>query len=203
MSRLNPTPGMRVNQQLLDILERSHLDLDEAPNFFRILVRAPTVTSAYAAAEQALAKGQITARQREQIALAVAEINDSRYCLVAHTIAGRTAGLSDEDIRLARKAAANDPKAGAMLRFTQAVVLQRGELGDEDFNAVRKAGISELEMIEIVANIALNLFTNYLNIIFDTEVDIPLLHPEVKRPIGNMVSLITPICNHEKTGPTP
>ena len=62
-----------------------------------------------------------------------------------------------------------------MLRFTQSMVLQRGEISDDDLGALRKAGFSDAEVIEIVANIALNVFTNYLNILSKTEVDFPAL----------------------------
>lgn len=166
------------------------LNLVPVPNFLRVLSRAAAATEAYAAAERALANGQLTARQREQIALAVAEINGSEYCLVAHTVNSRDAGLSEEEIGLARKAAANDRKAEAMLRFTQAVVLQRGRIRDTELRAVRSAGVSEAELIEVMANIALHVFTNYLNIVSKTEVDFPLLHPEVEEPIATEHSLV-------------
>jgi len=101
----------------------------------------------------------------------VAEINGCDYCRLAHARTAREAALTDQDIRLARKAAAAEPRANAMLRFTQSVVLQRGEISDAELALVRQAGLSESEIIEIIANIALNIFTNYLNIISKTETD--------------------------------
>jgi hypothetical protein len=59
------------------------------------------------------------------------------------------------------------------LRFTQAVVLQRGNVRDEALQAVRQAGFSDADIIEIVANIALNIFTNYLNLVSNPELDFP------------------------------
>jgi uncharacterized peroxidase-related enzyme len=137
------------------------------------MAQSPAATMAYALAEGALAQGQLSGRQREQIALAVAEINGSKYCLLAHSATGRNAGLTAEEIQSARRAAAPDAKADRMLRFTQSMVLQRGEISDEDLGALRKAGFSDAEIIEIVANIALNIFTNYLNILSKTELDLP------------------------------
>jgi len=154
------------------------MNLARARNFMRTLAQSPPAMEAYRAAERSLAKSRLTAGEREQIALAVAEINDSKYCLAAHTASGKGAGLSPEDIRLARKAVAIDPRADAMLRFTQAIVLQRGDLGDEDLRALRLAGISEPEMVEIVATIAHNIFANYLSLVSRIEADFPLLHPE-------------------------
>ena len=149
--------------------------MPENPDFLKILANSPAAALAYARAEEALAGGRLSERQREQIALAVAEINGSKCCLLAHSLRGSNAGLTAEEIGSARRATAPDGKAGQMLRFTQSIVLQRGEISDEDLSALRKAGFSEAEMIEIVANIALSVFTNYANIVSKTEVDFPAI----------------------------
>jgi alkylhydroperoxidase family enzyme len=83
--------------------------------------------------------------------------------------------LTEEEIEYSRRAAAPEPKAAQMLRFTQLIVLQRGEISDEDLGALRKAGFTDEEAIEIVANIALNIFTNYLNILSKTAGDFPAI----------------------------
>jgi uncharacterized peroxidase-related enzyme len=175
MLRLNPVEPNQVGEELQGILERNHLGFDETQGFVKILAKSPAAARAYVLAEGALAEGRLSDRQREQIALAVAEINGSQYCLLAHSLAGRHAGLSGEEIESARRAAASDAKADRMLRFTQSMVLQRGEISDEDLGALRKAGFSDAEVIEIVANIALNIFTNYLNILSKTEVEFPAI----------------------------
>jgi len=128
-------------------------------------------------------RGQLTPRQRQQVALAVAEINGSSYSLSAHYDAGKSLGLTQEEMQLARNATATDPKTETMLRFTQAVVLQRGDISDEDFQALRNAGFTDAEVVEIVANIALNIFSNYFNSVAKTEVDFPLLQPGADAPL--------------------
>jgi uncharacterized peroxidase-related enzyme len=175
MLRLNPVEPNQAGEELQGILERNHLGFEEIPNFVKILAKSRAAARAYMLAEGALAEGRLSERQREQIALAVAEINGSKYCLLAHALAGRNAGLSEEEIESARRAAASDAKADRMLRFTQSMVLQRGEISDEDLGALRKAGFSDEEVIEMVANIALNVFTNYLNILSKTELDFPAI----------------------------
>ena len=175
MLRLNPVEPDQVGKELQGLLERGRPGFEGIPNFLRILAKSPAAALAYAQAEGALAQGRLSGRQREQIALAVAEINGSKYCLLAHSVTGRNAGLTGEEIQSARHAAAPEARADQMLRFTQSMVLQRGEISDEDLGALRKAGFSDAEVIEIVANIALNVFTNYLNILSKTEVDFPSL----------------------------
>jgi uncharacterized peroxidase-related enzyme len=167
---IEPNP---FSQELQQMLARGRAGCEAVPNFVKVLSKSRAAAMAYALASGSLAEGQITERQREQIALAVAEINGSEYCLLAHSRAGGNAGLSGQEIESARRAAASDAKSAQMLRFTQSVVLQRGEISDDDLGALRKAGFSDAEMIEIVANIALNIFANYLNILARTGPDSP------------------------------
>jgi uncharacterized peroxidase-related enzyme len=185
MLRVTPIKANQATKDIQQVLEASHVAFEEVPNFLKVLANSVAALKAYVESEEALLDGQLTPRFREQIALAVAEINASNYCLAAHSIAGKGAGLTDEEIRLARNAAASDPKADALLRFTQSVVLQRGKISDEDFCAVGRAGFSKAELVEILANIALNIFTNYLNIVAKTEIDLPQIPTGPEAPGGS------------------
>jgi uncharacterized peroxidase-related enzyme len=146
--------------------------------FLHLLATSPAATEGYLAYYGALAGGQLTPRQRELLALAIAEINGSKYCLAAHGAFAKQAGLSEDDIRFARKATAADPQEDAMLRFAQSVTLQRGDVSDTDFQSLKRARFSDGQIAEIVANIALNIFTNYFNVLARTEMDFPALKPE-------------------------
>jgi len=182
MSRLTPIQTNGATSELKRSLKNSRLKLDEAPRFLQDMANSPASLRAYIRADAALLRGQLKPRQREQIALAVAEINGSSYNLSAHYDTGKSLGLTHHEMQLARNATAEDPKAQSMLRFTQAVVLQRGEISDEDFQALRKAGFTDAQTVEIVANIALNIFSNYFNSVARTEVDFPLLQPGTDVP---------------------
>jgi uncharacterized peroxidase-related enzyme len=142
------------------------------------LANSPAATEGYLACQGALSRGQLTPRQRELLALAVAEINGSKYCLAVHGALAKKAGLSAQDIRFARKATAAAPQEDAMLRFAQAVTLQRGDVSEADFQALKRARLSDSQITEIVANIALNIFTNYFNVLARTELDFPALKAE-------------------------
>lgn len=151
-------------------------------NFIHLLANSPTVLEAYLSFETTLAKGMLTPQQRELIALVVSEINGSKYGLSAHYAAAKEAGLSDEEIQMARKAASPDSKNNALLRFARAVTLQRGDVSDADFQPLREVGFSDSEIPEIVAAIALNIFTNYFNNVVRSVVDFPLLQPGADTP---------------------
>jgi uncharacterized peroxidase-related enzyme len=146
-------------------------------NFLHLLANSPPALKAYLACATALAQGQLTPRQRELLALTIAEINGARYCLAAHCTLAREIGLDDSEICAARRATSTDPQTRAMLRFAQSVALQRGELSDADFQSLRQAGFTDSFVAEIVSGIALNVFTNYFNAVARTDIDFPLLRP--------------------------
>ena len=54
------------------------------------------------------------------------------------------------------------------------VVAQRGHVSDDALNTVRAAGYSDGEIGEIVAHVALNVFTNYFNSVAQTDIDFPI-----------------------------
>jgi AhpD family alkylhydroperoxidase len=112
---------------------------------------------------------------REQIALAVAENNLCDYCLSAHTFLGKHAGLSDADAARARKGRAADLKADAAVRFAQSLLESHGHASDAELAAARQAGFSDGEIVEVVAIMALNVFTNYLNRVAETDIDFPVV----------------------------
>jgi uncharacterized peroxidase-related enzyme len=183
MSRLTPIQSNGATSELKRSLKNSRLKLDEAPRFLQVMANSPASLRAYLGADAALVRGQLTPRQRQQVALAVAEINGCSYSLSAHYDTGKSLGLSHQEMQLARNAAAADPKADTMLRFTRSVVLQRGDICDEDFQALGEAGFTDAQIIEIVANIALNIFSNYFSSVARTEVDFPLLQPGADAPL--------------------
>jgi len=182
MLRLTPIQTNGTTSELKRSPKSSRLKLDEAPRFLQVLANSPASLRAYLRADAALVRGQLTPRQRQQVALAVAEINGSSYSLSARYDTRKSLGLTHQEMQLAGNAAAADPKVDTMLRFTRAVVLQRGDISDEDFQALGKAGFTDAQIVEIVANIALNIFSNYFSSMARTEMDFQLLQPGANAP---------------------
>ena len=114
-------------------------------------------------------------RSASMIALAVAQANSCDYRLSAHSAIGAMTGLSASEILASREAKAVDAKQNAGLRFAQSVVIERGQVSDASIAQVKAAGYSDGEIAEIVANVALNILTNYFNHVARTEVDFPLV----------------------------
>lgn len=159
-----------------DLLAGVKASLGLTPNMMRTMANSPAVLEGYLHFGAALGKGALRAGLREQIALAVAQANECDYCLSAHSALGRGAGLSVDDITTSRDARATDPKTEAALRFAVDVVAARGAVSDAAFASVRAAGFTDGEIAEILAHVALNVFTNYFNKAALTVVDFPVVH---------------------------
>ena len=170
LQTLDPAQATGKTRTLLDGVASR---LGAVPNLMRTMATSPAVLDGYLGLSGALGAGRLPARLREQIALAVAEANGCHYCLAAHSLLGRNAGLADDEIVAARGGEASDPRARAAVRFALAVVASRGGVGDAELERVRGAGFGDGEISEIVAHVALNALTNYLNRVAETELDFP------------------------------
>ena len=159
------------------ILEAVKKQLGIVPNMFRLVSNSPAALEGYLGMSGALDKGALPAQTRERIALAVAEINGCNYCLSAHTyLGGNLAKLDAAEIAANRSGGSNDPKADAAVRFAAKVTELRGHVSSEDVLAVKNAGYSDAQVVEIVQHVALNTWTNYINEVGKTEIDFPVVN---------------------------
>jgi AhpD family alkylhydroperoxidase len=107
------------------------------------------------------------------LSLAIGQENECRYCLSAHTRSSKAAGMSEADVLNARSGDGDDPFERSLASFAKAIVRERGHLSNEELESARKAGIDDGLVMEIIASIALNTFTNYVNEVAGTEIDFP------------------------------
>jgi uncharacterized peroxidase-related enzyme len=176
LALIDPARASGQQKELLDVLKAK---MGLVPNMARALANSPAALKGYLELSGALAGASLSARQREQIALLVSEVNACGYCLSAHTLIGGKLGLSSEQVLDARRGLAGDPKTGALLKLAQRIVLERGHVKDADLRAAREAGVTDGELAETVAVVALNLFTNYFNHVAEAPIDFPEVKPGV------------------------
>jgi uncharacterized peroxidase-related enzyme len=173
MSRItavNPQTAAGRPRELLDAVKQK---LGLVPNMTRAMAHSPATLDGYLGLSGALAKGTLPAKVREQLALAVSEANGCDYCLAAHSTAGKAIGLTPDQVRDARLGGAVDTRTDALLKFARRVVDTRGKVADADLAAVRAAGWDDGAVAEVVAHVALNVFTNYFNNVAGTDLDFP------------------------------
>ncbi len=173
MSRIpaiNPQTAEGAAKVLLDAVQSQ---LGITPNFIRVLAHAPKALEGFLGLYGALGSATLSKAMQERIALAIAEGNSCQYCVSAHTAIGRGAGLSNEEMNLNRRGASADAKAAAVVAFARTLNDNRGEITTAEFDAARLAGLSDAEIVEIIAVVALNFFTNILGKAMRVDIDFP------------------------------
>jgi uncharacterized peroxidase-related enzyme len=155
------------------LLAQIHTAFGATPNMFRAVANSPAALQLMWAGFGALGGGSLPARLGEQVAVAIAERNGCEYCLAAHTALGRKAGASATEMAEAQAGRSADPKTAAALAFAIKVVERRAAVTADDVQALRDAGFDDEGIVELLAHVALNLFTNYVNVALDVPVDFP------------------------------
>lgn len=143
------------------------------PNMFRAVSNSPAALASMWGSFGALGAGVLPAELGEKVAVAIADRNRCHYCLAAHTALGRKAGASAGEMAEAQAGRSADPQTAAALAFAIKVVEQRAGIGDGDVASLRDAGFSDEAIVELLAHVALNLFTNYVNVALDVPLDFP------------------------------
>ena len=162
----------------LPLLDAVKKQLGIVPNLMKVVGNSAAALEGYLSLGGALGKGTIGAKTGERIALAVAELNGCSYCLSAHSYLGSNlAKLDAVEIDSNRHGTSSDPKAAAAVHFAAQIVRTRGHVSDAEVAAVKAAGYSNAEVIEIVLHVALNTLTNYVNEVAKTEIDFPVVRP--------------------------
>jgi AhpD family alkylhydroperoxidase len=126
----------------------------------RALAQSPHSLDGYWRLNHALAEGKLPAKLREQIALVVAHTNQCEYSLAQHVAQANQLGLSAEEIRRSRRARTRDAKTNKALSFARELAARSR---DASIQSLSEAGYDQAEIVEIVANVSLNVFENHFN----------------------------------------
>jgi len=173
MSRIelvNPTETQGEKKEILNQIQKT---FGVIPNMFKAIGNSTAALKMMWSGFGALGKGKLGTQLGEQIAVAVADKNRCEYCLAAHTALGKGAGLSVDVMSMAQAGKSNDPKTQAALAFAIKLVQERAHISTADVDSLRSVGFNNEEIAEILAHVALNIFTNYTNVAFDVPVDFP------------------------------
>jgi len=173
MSRIHAVSPDSASGKAKDLLDAVKQKLGKAPNMAKVMANSPAVLEAYLGFSGALSGGLLDAQTREQLALTVSQKNHCDYCLSAHSAIGKMVGLNPEQVVEARKGHGTNARTTAALTFANRVLETKGQINEDDLKAVREAGFSDGEITEIIAHVALNVFTNYFNTAAEVDIDFP------------------------------
>jgi uncharacterized peroxidase-related enzyme len=149
--------------------------IGSVPNTFAaIAAHGPAALKSVLAADTVLASGSLSKRDQETIKLVISGVAGCDYCVAAHSLLGKLAGLKPEELKNIRdRRATGDDKRDALIHFVRKLAQSSGTVSDEEFAAIKAAGYSDAQLVEISLAFATTVFTNVFNRINDTEIDFP------------------------------
>ena len=173
MSRINLVDPQQATGERRDLMDGVHKQLGVVPNFMRALANSPTTLSGFLELHGRLGHASLDLKTRERLALMTAETNGCQYCVSAHSALGAQAGLSEDEIAAARRGASADAKADAAVKFAKAVLDNGGDVTAGELTAVREAGFSDEQIVEIIGHVAMNIWTNLIGKVGQIDIDFP------------------------------
>lgn len=173
MSRLPLVTPETATADQRELLEATEKQLGRVPNLYATMANSPAALRGYLAMRDSLTRGELSAIERELVALLVAQDNECEYCVSAHTLRGQRMHLHDDQLLQARRADSADPHTRGVLRLARAVLADGGRISDADLAAARVAGVTDAQVTEVVGHVALNVLSNYFNHVARPELDFP------------------------------
>jgi uncharacterized peroxidase-related enzyme len=172
-TRIKPVDVDNATGATKEVLDSVKKKMGRVPNIFQLMANSPAAVDGYLAFSGALAKGVLTDKQRELIGITCAEVNICEYCLSAHHAIGKSIGMTEHELAEARNERSDDKKSDSMLTLTRMLLTRQGDISDGVLVELREAGLTDAEITEVIANVGLNVFTNYFNLFAKTENDFP------------------------------
>lgn len=180
MSRISLPSAENTPKAAHALLDAVQQQLGMVPNLMKLLAQSPAALEGYLSLNGAMNKATLSVALRERIALVIAEYNGCNYCLSAHDYLGQNiARIGRTELNAARDAHSEDARTDAALQFALRVAQARGQVSDAEIASLRQAGFDQTAIIEIVVTVALNVLTNYVNNVAQTEIDFPLVQAKV------------------------
>lgn len=176
MTNFAPIEPGAATGEAAELLRQVKAALGVVPNMTKGMANSPTLLRSFLALSGAVGKGTLAPAVRERLAIATAQLNGCEYCLSAHTFLGANVAKIDAvELEKARRGGSADTHVAALLELSNAIAQNAGDLDETDIKAARDAGATEEEIGEVVANLALNIMTNYFNVLARTETEFPLV----------------------------
>ncbi|WP_321925760.1 carboxymuconolactone decarboxylase family protein [Paraburkholderia guartelaensis] len=175
MSRLSAIKPEAAAGAAAEIFAKIRKAVGKVPNAYATIgTHSPEALGALLNMEAVISAGTLSKPDIEAIKLAVSEVAGCDYCLAAHTLAGKFAGLAPETMKAVRAGeATGDAKRDALVHFVRLLVKTHGTVPEAEVSAIREAGYTERQIVEIALAVTSITFTNLVNRINDTTLDFP------------------------------
>ena len=174
LNSVNPQVAQGRPRELLDTVQQA---FGMIPNVAKVMANSPAVLESFLAFSTAMGAVKIGGKLHNQVKLATSETNSCDYCTSILSAVAPAAGLSAADILTGRTGNSTDHRTMAALACAHDVLESRVKVSNQQLAAVLDAGLGDAEIVEIVASVVLGCFTNFLNNLAQTELDVPRVAP--------------------------
>jgi alkylhydroperoxidase family enzyme len=171
MSRFQIHDDLTAPEGSVAVLRGALSSGGQLPNFLGVLAGSPAALRGYARFRSELRHGRLSLPTLERIALAVSEYYQSTPGIAIHSRTARSAGLALDEVALARQFSSKDPREAALLRYLQALLVDRGRAPMYLHEEAREAGWEDAEILEAIAAATLEGFTAMVNVAGEVPVD--------------------------------
>lgn len=175
MQRIDRVNEQTINSSISELLSKVKKQMGVVPNIMATLANSEAALEAYLNLSTSINKTQLSGQQKEQIALAVAGHNQCDYCASAHTYIGASMGLSSQELAANLQGDSANDSTRLMLNFVNELLSHKGNVSDHQLALMHTAGFSDADVLDILAVTVMNIFTNYLNHLAQTEIDFPIV----------------------------
>lgn len=143
------------------------------PNIYQGVANSTQALEALLHMSGALEEGALTAAEREAVKLVVSEAYGCEYCLAAHSLLGKKAGLTEQEVLGIRRGISQQPKLAGLVKFVSAGIQPQARISDDQLRAVKAAGYNDTQITEALLTVAQTVFTTLFNRVHQTTLDFP------------------------------
>ncbi len=165
----------KMSPQAREIVGSIKARLGKIPNTYRVMAHSPIALECFIEFHSRLRQGRLKPLELEAVALVIAQITDCLYCISGHTVIAKMNKLSEDQIIDLRMGKSQDPKLDALVKLAKNIHTTQGHPTKEYIKNFFAAGYDQEALIEVIAQVALSVFSGYLNKIARTPVDFPVV----------------------------
>ncbi len=175
MSRISVIGEREASEAVQMILTEIEGVFGKVPNLFKTYSHFPPLLKAnWDKVKALMMQGNLSRKTKEAIALLVSKDNSCSYCVAAHTVALRSIGVTEEEIKIiedeTEKSEFTEKERG-LISFVRKANKDPNKITDEEFEELKKTGASEAEIVEALGVMelftAFNKFLDSLNVEID------------------------------------
>lgn len=177
MRTFNVPTRAEVAPAAQEIFDNVNKKIGMVPNIYATIGNSANGLGSYLAFQGAQAQGTFNAKEREAVALSVAEANGCSYCQAAHTALGKMNGFTEAETLELRAGTSGNTRLNALVSLAKEITLNHGRPSTDIVENFFTEGFDNAALIDLVLLVADNTVTNYVNNITGIAIDFPATKP--------------------------